>query len=81
MGMTTTTRTLTTAALIETLSRLADQLHADRNRKLATVEGTVLAIVAERMQAASETAYFAALTSYRAIKGAHASVPAGCGIY
>lgn len=76
-----TSRALRIATLTETMYRLAEQVHGDRNRKLGTSAGTILGIAAERMLLASSNAYNAARDEYRAIKGAHASIPNGCRLY
>lgn len=77
MGM--TTKQIKKATLTETLSRLAESIHASRCR--LTVATGIPALAVERMLHADERSYLAALADYRAITHPHASIPVGCGLY
>lgn len=64
------------AVLTKTLSRLSQQIKAERDA-LTHLVG-IRALATERMLHADERAYLAALADYRLITHPHASIPQGC---
>lgn len=70
---------MTKAALLETMSRLAESLHALRAAGATRVGA--LEIANQRMIAVDEKAYLAAVADYRSLTHPHASIPAGCRLY